>query len=99
MERLHNVIFVILCSITGVIMLCLLIVIIGYGGTTHKNTTRFKQISSYNVKDFTMLVYDVNTKIVYLKCDEDEVSYTPYISNDGLPYRYNEETKKMESIK
>lgn len=50
-----------------------------------------------------MLIYDKETKIVY-KCKYEGSVYgegfniQSYFASNGLPYRYNEETKEIEII-
>lgn len=55
------------------------------------------------VKFDTIEYYDKNTKIVYLwngMCNgkNSDTVPVPYPASNGLPFRYNEETKQVEEI-
>jgi hypothetical protein len=48
----------------------------------------------------TSLVYDANTKIVYMAnyTYYGNYVYTAYIAENGLPYKYNTQTSSLEEI-
>lgn len=90
-----------LCNVLGAIIIIAMVVSITFGvksclDSRYKNTQ--SQVYDYNeIKTIgNGLWYDTTTRIVYR---QNSYGMSPYIAPNGLPFKYNPETKALEQIK
>ena len=80
-------------------IICSAIFLSGCGdNTTYKDEYGAKQVRFLDIND--ILVYDVNTSIVYIKnyTYGFNITYTPYYSENGKVCKYNERTCIIEEL-